>query len=55
MKEVKTMTSYFCDCCEKLVTDTEGNFIANSFQKGVNDSGEVGTWCSEECFKEFNK
>lgn len=55
MKEIKMIVKYYCDCCEKLISDTEGNFIAGSFQRGMNDMSEIGTWCSEECYKEFFK
>ena len=49
---------YYCDNCENQVstlTNTTSTFYSKAFQSGVNKKGEIGTWCSEKCFKEYKK
>lgn len=60
MKKEKTITYKVkrdvlcCDNCGKMINDVfDKTWLKGAFQTGKNEKGEIGTWCSESCLKDF--
>ncbi len=43
-----------CDRCKRQI-EVGGSFIPGAFQCGENLDGKIATWCSEKCFKMYEK
>ena len=57
MRTTKKIELMFCDCCDSPIQDID-DVGRVTWKKGVFQCGEthqktIGTWCIEECFKEY--